>query len=158
MRPVEAEKRLTYGHFELDLVLGKVSKHCILTLVDRKMRFTVIRKLNNKTTEEVNRVLIPLISEYGIKTITADNGCEFHGYKAVEEATGVLFYFARPHHSWERGSIENANGLIRQYLPKGKTMRYITKEYLEFVESRLNNRPRRILGYRSPWEMASGLT
>ena len=157
-RPVEAEKRLVYGHFEIDLVLGKESSHCSLTLVDRKTRLMVIRKLNNKTTKEVNRVLIPLISEYGIKTLTADNGCEFHGYKEVEVATGVLFYFATPHHSWERGTIENTNGLIRQYLPKGRTMEYISAEFLELVESRINNRPRRILGYRSPWEVASSLT
>lgn len=157
-RPVEAENRLVYGHFEIDLVLGKETPHCSLTLVDRKTRLSVIRKLNNKTTKEVNRVLIPLIAEYGIKTLTADNGCEFHGYKEVEAATGVLFYFATPHHSWERGTSENTNGLIRQYLPKGKSMEYISAEFLELVENRLNNRPRRILGYRSPWEVASSLT
>jgi IS30 family transposase len=154
-RPKESAERLTYGHFELDLVLGKVTKHCALTLVDRKTRYTVIRKLANKTTEEVNRVLIPLISEYGIKTLTADNGCEFHGFKRVEAETNVRFYFATPHHSWERGTSENTNGLIRQYLPKGMTMEHISEEYLDFVQSRLNNRPREILGMRTPWEVAS---
>lgn len=153
-RPFEAQMRLAYGHFEIDVVLGKVTKHCALTLVDRLTRFTLVRKLNNKTSEEVNRVLTPLVSEFGIKTLTADNGCEFHGYKKVEEATGALFYFARPHHSWERGTNENTNGLIRQYFPKGMSMRYISEEYFQFVESRLNNRPRRILGYASPWEVA----
>lgn len=153
-RPFEAQMRLAYGHFEIDVVLGKVTRHCALTLVDRLTRFTLIRKLKNKTTEEVNRVLTPLISEFGIKTLTADNGCEFHGYKKVEEATGAQFYFATPHHSWERGTNENTNGLIRQYLPKGMSMQYISEEYFELVESRLNNRPRRILGYASPWEVA----
>jgi transposase, IS30 family len=154
-RPRESAERLTYGHFELDLVLGKVTKHCALTLVDRKTRYTVIRKLANKTTEEVNRVLIPLIWQYGIKTLTADNGCEFHGFKHVEAETNVRFYFATPHHSWERGTSENTNGLIRQYLPKGMSMQYISDEYLDFVQSRLNNRPRKILGMRTPWEVAS---
>jgi len=154
-RPVEAAERLTYGHFEVDLVLGKVSRHCALTLVDRKTRFTVVRKIENKTTEEVNRVLIPLISEFGIKTLTADNGCEFHGYKIVEEATGVEFYFATPHHSWERGTNENTNGLIRQYLPKGMSMRNIPAEYFEFVQDRLNNRPRKVLDFFTPYEVAS---
>lgn len=155
-RPVESAERQTYGHFELDLVLGKVSRQCALTLVDRKTRFVVVRKLENKTTEEVNRVLTPLIAEYGIKTITADNGCEFHGYKAVEEKTGIEFYFATPHHSWERGTSENTNGLIRQYLPKGMTMKHITAEYVQFVEDRLNNRPRKVLNFLTPFEAASG--
>lgn len=153
-RPKAATERICYGHFELDLVLGKVTKHCALTLVDRKTRLTIVRKLANKTTEEVNRVLIPLILLYGIKTITADNGCEFHGYKEVERRTGVLFYFARPHHSWERGTSENTNGLIRQYLPKGMTMRYISDEYMLFIENRLNNRPKKILNMKTPWELA----
>ena len=154
-RPKESEERLTYGHFEIDLMLGKVTKHCALTLVDRKSRYTIVRKLENKTKEEVNRVLIPLIWEFRIKTLTADNGCEFHGYKAVEMETGVRWYFATPHHSWERGTSENTNGLIRQYLPKGMTMRYVTTEYMKFIQNRLNNRPRKILGMKTPWEIAS---
>jgi IS30 family transposase len=153
-RPIEAQERLRYGDFEIDLVLGKVTKHCALTLVDRMTRFSVIRKLKNKTTDEVNRVLTPLIAEFRIKTLTADNGCEFHGYKKVEDATGVQFYFATPHHSWERGTNENTNGLIRQYLPKGLSMQPFSEEYFGFVEGRLNNRPRRILGYKTPWEAA----
>ena len=154
-RPMESELRLTYGHFEIDLVLGKVTKHCALTLVDRKTRYTIVRNLMNKTVEEVNRVLIPLIWEFGIKSLTADNGCEFHGYKKVEDETGVKWYFATPHHSWERGTSENTNGLIRQYLPKGMTMRYVTNDYMQFIQNRLNNRPREILGMKTPWEVAS---
>lgn len=156
-RPREANRRLEYGHYEVDLVLGKVSKHCALTLVDRKTRFTLVRKLNNKTVEEVNCVLIPLISKYGIKTLTADNGCEFHGFKEVEAQTGVRFYFARPHHSWERGTSENTNGLIRQYLPKGKSMKYISEDYMAFIEDRLNNRPRKILEMQTPNELTEKL-
>ncbi|MEO6095725.1 MAG: IS30 family transposase, partial [Fibrobacteria bacterium] len=98
-RPKESEQRLTYGHFEIDLVLGKVTKYCALTLVDRKTRYSIVRKLMNKTMEEVNRVLIPLIWEFGIKSLTADNGCEFHGYKDVERETTVRWYFATPHRS-----------------------------------------------------------
>ena len=155
LRSKEAENRLKYGHFEVDLVHGKVTQHCALTLVDRKTRFTLVRILQNRTVEEVNRVLIPLIWKYQIKTITADNGCEFHGFKRVEENTEVRWYFATPHHSWERGTSENTNGLIRQYLPKGMTMQYVTPEYMEFIQNRLNNRPRKILGMKTPWEVAS---
>jgi transposase, IS30 family len=152
-RPLAADIRLVYGHFEIDLVLGKVSKHCTLTLVDRKTRFTLVRKLENKTTYEVNRVLIPLISTYGIATITSDNGCEFHGFKEVEAATGVKWYFATPHHSWERGTSENTNGLIRQYLPKGMSMKLIAPEYFSFIEARINNRPRKILEGKTPAQL-----
>lgn len=153
-RPKAADTRRKYGHFEIDVVLGKVTRHCALTLVDRKTRYTVIRKLNCKSVEEMNRVLIPLVRYYQIKTITADNGCEFHGFKEVEKATGVKFYFATPHHSWERGTSENTNGLIRQYLPKGMSMQNVTHEYMDFIQSRLNNRPRKLLGMRTPWEAA----
>ena len=89
---------------------------------------------------------------YGIKTITADNGTEFHGFKEVEEATGVVFYFATPHHSWERGTIENTNGLIRQYIPKWMSMRYIDKRFCDYIMERLNKRPRKILGLKTPEE------
>jgi transposase, IS30 family len=151
-RPLAADLRMVYGHFEIDLVLGKVSKNCILTLVDRKTRFTLIQKLENKSTIVLNRALIPLIEKYGIQTITSDNGTEFHGYKAVEAATGVKWYFATPHHSWERGTSENTNGLIRQYIPKGMNMEKIHPDYYNFIEERLNNRPKKILRGMTPAE------
>jgi len=151
-RPLKAENRLEWGHFEIDLVHGYSGRSCILTLVDRKTRFTIIEKLKNKTTEEVNAHLIPLVKRYGIKTITSDNGCEFHGYKEVEKAVKVRFYFATPHHSWERGTSENTNGLIRQYLPKWQSMRYTTQAYCDSISRSLNQRPRKILSLKTPEE------
>lgn len=151
-RPEGAELRTEQDHFEIDLIQGPNGKHCVMTLVDRKTRFTIIAKLRNKTNSEVNQILIPLIKKYGIKTITADNGTEFHGYKEVEEMTGVVFYFATPHHSWERGTSENTNGLIRQYIPKWKSMRYIDQRFCNYIMERLNKRPRKILGLKTPEE------
>src|SRR6267142_2420221 len=102
-RPITATDRSERGHFEIDLVHGFRGRSCVMTLVDRKSRFTIITKLRNKMVKEVNAHLIPIIIKIGIKTITSDNGCEFHGFKEVEEATRAKFYFATPHHSWERG-------------------------------------------------------
>jgi IS30 family transposase len=151
-RPLEAEQRMEWGHFEIDLVHGFRGRSCVMTLVDRKTRFTHIEKLKNKTTEEVNAHLIPLIKRFGIKTITSDNGCEFHAYEQVEQQTAVRFYFATPHHSWERGTSENTNGLIRQYMPKWHSMRYTNQAYCDSVSRRLNTRPRKILGLKTPEE------
>ena len=85
-------------------------------------------------------------------TVTADNGTEFHGYKAIEAATGSSFYFATPYHSWERGTSENTNGLIRQYLPKRTSMAHITQHSCNRIAHKLNTRPRKRLGYRTPEE------
>ncbi len=86
------------------------------------------------------------------KTITADNGTEFHAYNKIEKATGVIFYFATPHHSWERGSNENANGLIRQYLPTRTSMTRLTQHQCNAIAYKLNTRPRKRLGYKTPAE------
>ena len=86
------------------------------------------------------------------KTVTADNGTEFHDYRAVEAATGTTFYFATPYHSWERGSNENLNGLLRQYLPKRASLAALTQRQCDVLARRLNTRPRKRLGYRTPEE------
>ena len=97
----------------------------LLSLVERKTGYVVLGKLQARTTAEVNRRATPLIRRqpHAVRTITADNGTEFHGYAAIERATGTRFYFATPHHAWKRGTNENTNGLIRQYLPKGQSMK-----------------------------------
>ena len=118
-RPAAAENRTLLGHWEIDTVLGS-TKHCIVTLVERKIGYLIIGKPRNRTVAELNRVASQLINSapVPIHTITADNGTEFQGYKLFEAATTARFFFATPHHSWERGTNENTNGLIRQYLPK----------------------------------------
>ncbi len=103
---------------------------------------------------DLNRATIRLIrhSPLPVHTITADNGTEFHGYKAIEAATGVLFFFATPHHSWERGTNENTNGLIRQYLPKRQSMANVSQTRCKWIAQKLNNRPRKRYHFRTPWE------
>jgi len=115
-RPAEATGRTELRHVEVDLVHGAGSQACILTAVDRLSRKVWIRKLRNKTMGEVNRALVMLIRREHLRTITVDNGSEYHDYARIERQTEVRFYFAAPYHSWERGTSENTNGLIRQYL------------------------------------------
>jgi IS30 family transposase len=154
-RPASVETRKRLGDWEIDTVLGKRSKHCILTLVERKSGCTQIGKLTARTKEQASAATIRLIRRrpHLFKTITADNGTEFHGYADIEQATHVPFYFANPHHSWERGTNENTNGLIRQYLPKNTSMAKLTPDQCIFIENSLNTRPRKRHGYRTPNEI-----
>jgi IS30 family transposase len=153
-RPNGAKHRSRRGHWEIDTVLGK-NKGCILTLVDRKTGYVMIGKLAARTVEQTNRRLRMLAERHPGKfqTITADNGCEFHGYEQVEESHGIRFYFAPPHHSWERGSNENANGLIRQYLPKGMCLNDLTQADCDKIAKKLNTRPRKRYDYKTPEEL-----
>ena len=154
-RPLSAHNRSRKGHFEVDTIMGRGSKHCAMTLVDRKTGYLIIRKLRRRTTDEVNAQLKKIIERgnHRFRTITADNGTEFHQFSDIEQNTGVFFYFARPYHSWERGSIENTNGLIRQYLPKTKPMTHLTQTDCDKIAAELNERPRKRYGYRTPKEL-----
>jgi IS30 family transposase len=154
-RPQSVETRRFIGHWEIDTVHGRGSKHCIVTLVERKTGYVMIGILKDKTTASLNKKTKMLIrrSPTLFKTITADNGTEFHQYKRIEEATNVTFYFANPYHSWERGSNENMNGLIRQYLPKGKSMALLTQQDCDDIAKKLNTRPRKRYGFKTPEEL-----
>jgi IS30 family transposase len=153
-RPDGATNRSRIGHWEIDTVMGK-NRACILTLVDRKTGYVMIGKLSARTIQQTNRRLRKLVERHPerFRTITADNGCEFHGYEQVEQTHGFEFYFAPPHHSWERGSNENANGLIRQYLPKGMCLNNLTQAQCDRIAHKLNTRPRKRYGYRTPEEL-----
>ena len=122
-RPAEAEGRTEIGHWEVDTVHGK-GRGSIATIVDRKTGYVLIGKLKARTSAATIERLSKLMAKHPDRflTITADNGCEFHAYRDLEDETNVVFYFANPYHSWERGTNENTNGLIRQYLPKGCCM------------------------------------
>jgi IS30 family transposase len=150
-RPIEVELRQETGHWEIDTVMGS-DANCIVTVVERATGYTLIGKLQNRTKAELNRRVIKLIRLHAshFKTVTADNGTEFHGYKDIEEATGVTFYFAHPYHSWERGTNENTNGLIRQYIPKGTSMSTLTQQHCNSIALSLNTRPRKRLGFHTP--------
>lgn len=154
-RPDNINDRSEFGHWEGDTVMGKDRHQCILTLVERKSGVNRIAKLNNRTAANVNSAIIEIISREShlFKTITFDNGTEFHGYKEIEEATGIICYFANPHHPWERGSNENFNGLLRQYFPKGRSLSYIGKVKVLAISDKLNSRPRKRLGFKTPKEV-----
>ena len=154
-RPASVETRRFRGHWEIDTVMGKDSRHCIVTIVERKSGFVVIGKLKDRTTRSLNKRCIQLINRElaGFKTITADNGTEFHQYPEIEKATNARFYFATPHHSWERGTNENTNGLIRQYFPKSMNMDRLTQQECDRIAGKLNTRPRKRHGFKTPEEI-----
>jgi len=150
-RPHYINERRTIGHWEADTVLGS-GKHCIATLTERKSGYVTILKLQSRTVKEVNAHFIDTIRRSGLPflSITSDNGTEFHGYAEIEHATNAKFYFANPHHAWERGTNENTNGLIRQFLPKGMDMKNLTQDRCNSIANTLNARPRKRHQYRTP--------
>ena len=154
-RPSEINSRSTIGHWEGDTVIGSDRHHCIVTLVERKTGFVIIKKIHARTAVEVNKACIAAIREHGRKfiSITFDNGTEFHGYKQLEELFPITCYFANPYHSWERGTNENTNGLIRQYIPKKSCMKNITQTTCDRIAYKLNTRPRKRLGFKTPYEV-----
>ncbi len=154
-RPAAAEARTEVGHWEADTMLGAgQAGPCVLSLVERKTGYVVLGKLRQRTSGAVNRRAQPLIQmqPHPVQTITVDNGTEFHEYAQLERATAARFYFATPHHAWERGTNENTNGLLRQYLPKRQTMAHLTQHDCNQIATKLNRRPRKRLGYRTPEE------
>jgi len=154
-RPASVEGRRTIGHWEGDTVFGTGPKDCVLTMNERKSGFAVIGKLKDRTKNEINARARKLMGRHPeqFKTLTLDNGCEFHGYAELEEKTGVTCFFAKPYHSWERGSNENFNGLVRQFLPKGASMADLTQHQCNAIAHQLNTRPRKRLAYRTPEEV-----
>jgi len=153
-RPTSVERRDQLGHWEIDTVMGVGNVHCVVTLVERATGYLLIGKLRERTASELTRRTIELVRKHPgrFRTITADNGTEFHSYKAIEKATGVKFYFATPHHAWERATNENTNGLVRQYLPKRKSMAHVTQRDCTRIAKRLNTRPRKRYDYQTPEE------
>lgn len=152
-RPAAAENRTQTGHWEIDTVLG-TGKPCIVTLVERATGYVTIGKLRARTTTELNQATLALLASapLPVRTITADNGTEFHAYKSIEAQSGARFFFATPHHSWERGTSENTNGLIRQYLPRRTSMASVSQDRCDIIAERLNTRPRKRLDYLTPEE------
>ena len=154
-RPKIVEKKSRIGDWEIDTVVGKDHKGFLVTVVDRKSKFVIIKNVPTKEASVVTEALIEMI--YPIKdithTITSDNGKEFAYHKQVSAALDTNFYFANPYHSWERGLNEHTNGLIRQYLPKKSEFLKISKDEINMIQNRLNHRPRKVLNYKTPYEV-----
>ncbi len=157
-RPPEVEERKRFGDWEIDTVHG-TGKPCVVTVVERRSGLVRIGKLRTAGGKEtLERTTQILAGEFHpVRTITADNGTEFHIYKELEARLGTQVYFATPHHAWERATNENTNGLLRQYLHRGTCFRRITQAHCDRIAEILNNRPRRRLGYRTPNEVYYGI-
>ena len=159
-RPEIVDKRERLGDFEVDLVIGANHKGALLTINERKSGYAKIRKLKTKNADQVAKEIVRALKPIAnlCKTITSDNGKEFAGHEYVSKELGVEFYFAEPYASWQRGSNENYNGLVRQYFPKKSSFENITTKEIKRVEKLLNNRPRKRLGYISPLQKINSLT
>jgi IS30 family transposase len=153
-RPEIVEKRERFGDLEIDTIIGKNHQGAIVTINDRATGCLRMKRLDSKEAEPLKEATITLLEEWKpfLNTITADNGKEFAAHKGISEALEVDFFFARPYHSWERGSNENLNGLIRQFTPKKTDFSELTDEFIKQVEDILNNRPRKRYNYETPNE------
>lgn len=148
---------MTQGHFEADTIVGKQGGACLVTLVDRNSRFTLAAKVPMGTAGNVRDAMIALLGQLPpdkVKSIPPDRGSEFSFYQQVSAAlSGVPFYFADPHAPWQRGTNENTNGLIREYIPKGSDIAPLTEHSIEYFIYKMNLRPRKCLNWRSPFEV-----
>lgn len=156
-RPSVVERRSRFGDWELDTVHGR-GKACVVTAVERKSGLVRIGKLARATAEATVRRLVALLKDepHPLHTLTSDNGTEFHAYKQIEQQLNTRFYFATPHHAWERGTNENTNGLLRQYLPKGSNLESLTQKQCTRLMRKLNHRPRLRLNFQTPHEVYYG--
>lgn len=150
---VNAKERL--GDWEIDTIIGKDRKEAVVSIVERKSKFTILRKVNNKTAQMVTDATINGLKKYKrlVYTITADNGSEFAYHELISKELNADFYFARPYASWERGLNENTNGLVRQFIKKGASLCDINDKSLYNIMTKLNNRPRKLLDYKTPNEI-----
>jgi IS30 family transposase len=146
------EKRSRFGDLEVDLIIGKNHNQAILTVNDRASGMLKMKKVASKEATVVTKAINEILEDWKpyLRTITADNGKEFAGHEQVAENLEIDYFFAHPYHSWERGSNENLNGLIRQYFTKGSDFTEITNKRVKEIETILNNRPRKRYNYENP--------
>lgn len=151
-RPDVVAEKSRIGDWEADTIIGKNHQQAIVSLVERRSKLTCLAKVERNTQEAVKQAIIKALLPFAdsVHTLTSDNGREFAGHEAIAEALGAEFYFAHPYHSWERGLNENTNGLVRQYFAKGSDFTAISEEQVQAVAARLNERPRKTLGFQTP--------
>ena len=154
-RPEIIEEKARFGDFEGDFIVsGKDGRGALLILYERKSQHVVIRKIMSRKADEVNRIIQEITGVFvNFNSLTLDNDVSFKKHAALSELLGVPIYFCHPYHSWEKGGVENMNGLIRYYFPKKTDFSKITVEKIEEAEDKLNNRPRKSLGYKTPREV-----
>jgi IS30 family transposase len=155
-RPRSALVRKVFGHWESDSVVSKASPESLNVLVERKSRFTCMTKLKRKTARQTYEAIhrrLSCLSKRARRSITYDNGSENFQHELVNQALGTTSYFCSPYHSWEKGTVENTNSLIRRFIPKKTDIAKVTDLEIQTYENLLNNRPRKCLGYRTPKEV-----
>jgi transposase, IS30 family len=151
-RPKIVEERSRFGDLEVDLIIGKNHKQAIVTINDRASGMLKMRKVESKKADIVSRAIVAELEDWipYLHTITADNGKEFADHQYVAQELNIDHYFAKPYHSWERGSNENLNGLIRQYFKKSTDFSTLTDKQIKEIENKINNRPRKRFNYENP--------
>ena len=154
-RPASVNSRHDYGDWKVDTVAGTKNGPALVTMVERKSGFGLIRLVNGKRSIPVARAMIEALTPHKdlVKTLTYDNGKEISDHRMVSAALAAAAYFAKPYHAWERGCNENYNGLVRQYCPKNKSLESITADDVKAALDQLNNRPRKRLDWRTPSEV-----
>ena len=151
-RPIEIEQRHRFGDLEIDTIVGQNHQQSLVSIVDRKTGYLWLKKCSSRKAEEVCQTTISLLEPIKdqLKTITADNGKEFSLHEHAAKALEIDWYFADPYSAWQRGTNENTNGLVRQYIIKGSDLNQYTDEYISEITDRINHRPRKRLGFKSP--------
>lgn len=159
-RPKEVDAKIRVGDFEGDTIVGASHQGAIVSLVERKTKITFLRLTGSTKADETSKAMIDALSPINkhVESMTTDNGKEFAGHEYIAKMLNMQFFFANPYRSWERGLNENTNGLVRQYFPKGTDFTKLTSEQVLEVEKKLNNRPRKTLGFRTPAEEFLRLT
>ena len=153
-RPAEVDGK-RFGDFEMDTIVGRGNHGAIVTLIERSTNMLFMRKLKKgKNAKELARTVIHLLSPFKehVKSITTDNGTEFACHEMIGKSLGGTIYFADPYASWQKGAIENANGLIRQYVPKTETFEHVSHQQITKYSKKINSKPRKKLEFKTPYE------
>lgn len=154
-RSIAANERMEYGHYEGDTVVSgkKYSSVSLVVLVDRKSRYVRIKKLMN-LKPETNRLMVEkMINDLSRKTLTLDNGIENKNHEKLARNLGIDIYFCDPYASWQKGAVENVNGIIRRFIPKGANIADYTEKQIQAIEDYLNHTPKKCLNYKTPYEI-----
>lgn len=154
-RPEIVDQRQRIGDWEVDTMIGKGHRQAIVTLTERKSRFSLLRKVKRRKANLVSAAVIDLLQPVAdrLHTITADNGKEFADHERIAHELEISFFFAHPYAAWERGANENMNGLVRQYIPKNRDLSSVTDEELLQIMNKLNHRPRKCLDFKTPFQV-----
>jgi IS30 family transposase len=153
LRPEKANKREEFGHYEADFIVSRQSKVALCVITERVSRYTFILKTSSKSAKEASNAIISALHSYPVHSITYDNGTEFTCHELVNEILETKSFFCEPYHSWEKGTVENRNGLIRRYYPKKTDFKLVDPKHIRAVQDQINNRPMTCLGYNTPREI-----